>query len=83
LFYYIREDLFLLLKTNLLEENAVNAHFSRVARYTISVLNDTSHVLSLLVTEKNAHLTGQTYTLYNVFFKVFTEKKCKKQTDIV
>ena len=47
------------------------------------LLNDTSHVLSLLVTEKNAHLTGQTYTLYNVFFKVFTEKKCKKQTDIV
>ena len=47
------------------------------------LLNDTSHVLSLLVTEKNAHLTVQTYTLYNVFFKVFTEKKWKKQTDIV
>jgi len=27
----------LLLKTNLLEENAINAHFSHVTRYKISV----------------------------------------------
>jgi hypothetical protein len=37
LFYYIRLGLFLLLKTNLLEENVVNTQFSHVTRYKISV----------------------------------------------
>jgi hypothetical protein len=37
LFYYIRLGLFLLLKTNLLEENVVNAQFSHVTCYQISV----------------------------------------------
>jgi hypothetical protein len=34
LFYYIRLGLFLLLKTNLLEENVVNTQFSHVVRVT-------------------------------------------------
>ena len=34
---HIRLGLFLLLKTNLLKENVVNAQFSHVTRYKISV----------------------------------------------